>query len=144
MSGFSLTSGICQSSAQLEVSAFWSFRPTFGVSRNSRWRAQKRRKRRAEAVHQPSTMLSAEGTSGFFPPDNTDMDMHKHGRREIEWKNSLKFMYCRSRDVYNGRISGAARHEIFFFLIQFTQKLIFGYLLFNTFQYLYIFRYFYL
>ncbi len=62
-------------------------------------------------------MLLAKGTSGFFPPDNTDMDMHKHGQRAMqaektEWKNSLKFMYCERRDIYNVRILEADQYKI--------------------------------
>lgn len=63
-------------------------------------------------------MLSAEGTSGFFPPDNTDMDMHKHGQRDMqgeerEWKNSLKFMYCKKREIYNTRTLEADQFKVF-------------------------------
>ncbi len=74
-------------------------------------------------------MLLAKGTSGFFPPDNTDMDMHKHGQRAMqaektEWKNSLKFMYCERRDIYNVRILEADQYKIKKDLKeQFTQKL---------------------
>lgn len=68
-----------------------------------------------EAVHQPSTMLSAEGTSGFFPPDNADMDMHKHCQRdtqgeEMEWKESWKFMYCK-KIFTTQALLGAAQHK---------------------------------
>lgn len=46
------------------------------------------------------------------------MDMHKHGQRdmqgeETEWKNGLKFMYCKRRDIYNARILEADQCKVF-------------------------------
>lgn len=133
MSGFRLTSGICRRSSEPEVFAFWSQRSIASglhsgfLGTADAWckdclvQIRKRRDRESrgavrilEAVHQPSTMLSAEGTSGFFPPDNADMDMHKHCQRdtqgeEMEWKDSWKFMSCKRRDIYNTSILGAVQ-----------------------------------
>lgn len=69
--------------------AFWSklgFRLTFSVSGNRQTLSflEPKSERIHKTVYQTSTMLSAEETSGFFPPDNADMDMHKHGQRNMQ------------------------------------------------------------